>query len=773
MTIYFNLTFFKNSRGYQAFVKLFSAQFILVFILIFCVSCKEKSEKYISVSETEKSIFLSGKQIPDSSFLGDETCKTCHAGEFKEWEGSHHDMAMQEVSETSILGDFNNQTFKSQGVVSKFFKKDDDFYTNTEGPDGKNHDYKIEYAFGVTPLQQYIVKFPNGHYQCLRTAWDTKKNKWFDLYPDFKVVHSEWLHWSRGGLSWNTMCSDCHSTNVRKNYDQATHSFDTKYAIINVSCEACHGPGKQHVADVEELGDKYEPTGTLKMTVDTAPKELVDQCARCHMRREQFSEFYNFEGSMLDHYSPQLITERLYHPDGQILDEDYVYGSFVQSKMYHNNVTCTNCHNAHSLKLKFDGNNLCTQCHVQETYNTPSHHFHKDDTDGAKCINCHMTGKTYMGNDFRRDHSFRIPRPDLSLKYGTPNACTQCHEDKDDAWAWDNFKKQYGEPDYKHFSELLAPGITRQENGLVPLTALAKDTIYPDIARASAVIAMSNYASEGAIKNLLSFLNDESPLVRGASLDVLSEINTTDYVTAFLPLLKDEKRSVRVKAFFAVGGLNELQIPENYKTVYKKVKKEFNTYLDINADFTGGRIKRANYYLKKGDMQSAIACYENALDLDNINNIARTNLANLYYRNGNVDKAEEAFRTIIKQEPEYGQTYYSYALLLGELNRTEEAIKQMELAVKYMPENVRFYYNLSLLYDKVNKFEKAESTIIKGLKIDATNENLLYALAYVYSKNNQIAKAKNIAERLMNLYPSNSQYKTFYQQLSAAMQIEK
>ncbi len=741
---------------------------IVCTLTIFVTSCKEVKDEYVSVSTEEKSVFLSGKQIPDNHFLGDETCKTCHTEEFDKWQGSHHDMAMQEVNETSILGNFNNEIFKSQGVTSRFYKKADEFYVNTEGRDGKNHDYKIEYVFGITPLQQYIVKFPDGHYQCLRTAWDSVKNKWFDLYPDFKVVHSEWLHWSRGGLSWNTMCSDCHSTNVRKNYDEATHSYDTKYAIINVSCEACHGPGKQHVADVEKLGDTYKPSGSLKMTLDTAPKDLVDQCARCHMRREQFSDNYNFEGTMLDHYSPQLITERLYHPDGQILDEDYVYGSFVQSKMYHNDVTCTNCHNAHSLKLKFDGNNLCTQCHLPETYNTPSHHFHESGTDGAQCINCHMTGKIYMGNDFRRDHSFRIPRPDQSLKYGTPNACTQCHEDKDDQWAWDTFKKQHGEPDYTHFSDLLAPGITRKANALSPLTELVKDTIYPDIARASAVMAMSNYISEETVNNLLSFLNDESPLVRGASLDVLSEINTLDYAKAFLPLLKDEKRSVRVKAFFAVSELNEMQIPEDYKVVYNKVEKEFNTYLKINADFTGGRVRRANHYLKKGDVKSAITCYENALELDNLNNIARTNLANLYYRNGNMVKAEEAFKTIIRQEPNFGQTYYSYSLLLGELNRIDEAIVQMEKAILYAPDNIRFYYNLSLLYDKLSKFSQAEEIIVKGLKVEANNENLLYALAYIYSKNNQVEKAKNVTERLISLYPNNPQYKTFFQQLSTA-----
>ena len=339
--------FFLNYIVNMKFKKRITNILLLFLLVIFVFSCNEKPE-YVKVSEDD--VFVSTKEIPDSHFLGDNKCKECHKEQFKEWKGSHHDKAMQLADSTSVLGNFNDDKFTSQGVTSHFYKKEGGFYVNTEGPDGNNHDYKIVYTFGITPLQQYIVKFPDGRFQCLRTAWDSVKNKWFDLYPDFKVVHSEWLHWSRGGLNWNTMCSDCHSTNVRKNYDLKTNTFDTKYAIINVNCEACHGPGKQHVEDVKRLGNKYTPTGTMQMTLKTTPKELVDQCARCHMRREQFSEAFNFEGTMLDHYYPQLLEEPTYYPDGQILDEDYVYGSFVQSKMYKNNVACNNCHDSHSLK---------------------------------------------------------------------------------------------------------------------------------------------------------------------------------------------------------------------------------------------------------------------------------------------------------------------------------------------------------------------------------------------------------------------------------------
>jgi tetratricopeptide (TPR) repeat protein len=516
---------------------------------------------------------------------------------------------------------------------------------------------------------------------------------------------------------------------------------------------------------VKRLGERYVSTGTMYMTLNTAPKELVDQCARCHMRREQFSSNFNFEGTMMDHYFPQLIEEPIYQPDGQILDEDYVYGSFIQSKMYKNNVACNNCHNSHSLKLKFEGNLLCAQCHLPEKYNTPKHHFHKMETDASQCINCHMPGKFYMGNDFRRDHSFRVPRPDLSLKYNTPNACAGCHK-KDDTWAWESFKKLFGNVDSLHFSEKLTPGILGVHGADVGLSELIHDTKQPEIVRASAVRALSHYQETDLVNKYIALLNDESPLVRGTTLDVLSEINTTDYNSYFLPLLNDTKRSVRIKAFYALAGLSELQIPENYKINHEKVKKEFETYLKVNADFVGGQIKRANYYLKQGNLQKAIEGYEKVLKIDNINNNVRLSLANMYYRNRDYQKTEAAYKAVIEQEPEYGPVYYSVGLLYAELERTDEAIQYMLKANGLMPENIRVYYNLSLLYDKIEEASKAEKVLDKGLTMDSNNESLLYALGYHYYTKGEIEKSKNIFKRLVQLYPNNSQYRSFLQGLN-------
>jgi tetratricopeptide (TPR) repeat protein len=435
--------------------------------------------------------------------------------------------------------------------------------------------------------------------------------------------------------------------------------------------------------------------------------------------------------------------------------------------MYRNNIACNNCHNSHSLKLKFEGNALCAQCHLPETFNTPKHHFHKENTEGAMCINCHMPGKYYMGNDFRRDHSFRVPRPDLSVKYGTPNACTECHKDKSNEWAWEGFKKLFGAVDSLHFSDKLTPGIVGVPNADKGLKELIDDPKQPEIVRASAARALTKYYSPDLINKYILLLNDPSPLVRGTSADILSEINNPDYVNYFLPLLNDNKRSVRVKAFYGLASLTEAQIPEKYKASYQIVKKEFFDYLNINLDFLGGQVRRANYYIKQGELQKGIEGYEKALNIDNTNNQVRLDLANLYYRIQDYEKSEAAYKTVIAQEPKYGPVYYSLGLLYAELGRTQEAIAQMKEANVLMPENIRVYYNLSLLYDKNQEILKAEKTLVEGLKLDETNESLLYALAFHFSQTNQLEKARNILIKLVKLYPNNPDYVGFLQQLSS------
>ncbi|MGH6623608.1 MAG: cytochrome c3 family protein, partial [Burkholderiaceae bacterium] len=395
-----------------------------------------------------------------ASFVGSTACAACHSKETAAWQSSDHRLAMQHASADAVLGNFNDATFRHAGVESRFFKRDGRYFVRTDGPDGKLTDFEVKYTFGARPLQQYLIEFPDGRLQALSIAWDTRPaseggQRWFHLYGNEKIDHRDELHWTRGQQNWNFMCADCHSVDLRKGYDAATNRFASTWKDLTVGCEACHGPGSTHVAwaagkdaSVAHKGltvtlDQrrgvawpIDPaTGNARRSTDKKSDAEIEVCAQCHARRSQIAEGYHAGKAFLDHYRPALLTPPLYYADGQQRDEVFTWGSFLQSKMYAKGVTCSDCHEPHSLKLRAEGNAVCAQCHLSTKYDAPSHTHHAAGTAGSRCVDCHMPSTNYMVVDGRRDHGMRVPRPDLTLSTGSPNACNSCHRENDARWA--------------------------------------------------------------------------------------------------------------------------------------------------------------------------------------------------------------------------------------------------------------------------------------------------------------------------------------------------
>jgi len=390
-----------------------------------------------------------------------------------------------------VRGDFSGVAFEGDGMKARFFRDEGGkFLIETEGPDGKTATFEVAYTFGWNPLQQYLIRFPGGRMQAFSLAWDVPGKRWFFLYPGKRIPRSDWLHWTRNGQNWNGMCAECHSTNLRKGYRPAEARYETTFSEITVSCEACHGPASAHVAWARErkvrgevgpvTGDRGlvvrlreavparwvggSPDGIARRDRPRESQVEVETCARCHARRGVISEDYVHGRPILDTHRVALLEERLYYADGQILDEVYEYGSFLQSRMYQAGVTCTDCHDPHRVGLRGDPDATCAKCHEPSRFSRKSHHFHAEGTKGASCVECHMASRTYMVVDLRRDHSFRIPRPDLTAKIGTPNACNGCHTDRSAAWAATAVERWYG-PSRRsarpHYGEALHAGRRR------------------------------------------------------------------------------------------------------------------------------------------------------------------------------------------------------------------------------------------------------------------------------------------------------------------------
>ncbi len=731
---------------------------VLMFYVLIISSCKQPDNK----NEDSKTDVMK-----TALYVGGEQCQSCHAGEFNDWKKSDHNLAMQHANDSTVLGNFNNATYISDGVTNKFFKKEGKYFINTQGDDGKNHDYEVLFTFGYYPLQQYLISFPGGRMQSTRVSWNTREKKWFHQYAGQKVYHKDWLHWTGNSQNWNTMCASCHSTDLQKNYDAVTDTYKTTWKDINVNCESCHGPGSNHIdfinSEVYKGGERIKNSG-LDYAKDTISQLQLNTCAPCHARKADLSQAMIHLGEIMDDMIPQVISDEFYFSDGQIKEEDYEYGSFAQSKMFHNNVRCSSCHNPHSGKLKIEGNNLCLSCHTPK-YDTPEHHFHALNTEGAQCINCHMPAKTFMGIDNRRDHSFRVPRPDQSILYETPNTCNSCHKDKTQKWAADAIVKWYGPERKYHFSDDLAPGSLLNDKSESHLVKLLTDTSQPEIARATAVEYLGKIQTQRSADALILALNDLKPLVRYHALRSLENFNADVWKQSAYICLTDKVRAVRIAAADLYHRLPKDDIPLSAKSAYEPADSENKNYLYYQTDFSVGNVMVADYELQDGDYLNAIIHYVRGLKKDSLMNYARLNLAATYNSTGKNQEALKTLKEAATIDPANDRIFYNLGLLYNELGNVPLTLENFQKASRLNSQNPGLYYNYGLALQQQGKLKEAEQILLKGIGLSPQATNINYALAYLYMKQNLPDKARKHAEVLKRNDPQNPDYQVLYQSL--------
>lgn len=723
-------------------------------------------------------LFNEKKDISDAGpqFVGKEACIDCHKIEYDLWTGSDHDLAMDYANENTVKGNFDNQELERDGKVHKFYRKNGGYYVWTDGPDGNMAEFEVKYTFGYHPLQQYLVELDGGRLQTLALTWDTISGSWYHMadavYSGQEIDHNNWLHWTKGGQNWNGMCADCHSTNLRKAYNIKSDIYNTTWSEIDVSCEACHGPSSEHIKWAQ-LPDMARPGdvnfGLVVQTSNIDNRRYVDLCARCHSRRTALED-YTYDWSELpDHMIPQLIREPLYFADGQILEEVYVYGSFTQSKMYMRDVQCNDCHNVHSGRIIAQGNSLCNSCHQPEVYDTYEHHFHKysgvasipvtdefgkkvEVGEGALCINCHMTGRYYMGVDYRRDHSFRIPRPDLAAELGTPDACTKCHANRTHQWAGDQIRDWYGRGIKPHYGAILAQGHEGDPDALPKLTGLVESDLYPVIIRATALSLLGEYYGDTALPAIKNGLRNIEPLIRYTAIHH-HPLATVEDVSYIIPLLNDPVKAVRFEAAVKLSPVPRNLIPQKSLHALTSAQNEYKEAMEYNGDFPTGRHNLGNLYDYMGDQQKAEDNYLAAIRIDGLFHPAKVNLAMLYNRQGKNEKALQIFREVAEAEPELAEINYSLGLLLAEMGNYNESAIYLEKASRQMHGRSRIFYNLGLIYQALGNMTRAESSLAKALQLEPESFDCMYALADHYIKVSNLEKALQYAQKIMEKYP--------------------
>jgi tetratricopeptide (TPR) repeat protein len=715
-------------------------------------------------------------RAPPSTHVDNGLCIGCHEEQGRQWRLSHHARAMAAPDAANVRGDFNDTTFRHQGVTSRFFRRDGKYMVRTDGPDGKPADFEVAYTFGVAPLQQYLIALPGGRLQPLQIAWDSDRKRWFHLLPREKAPPGDVLHWTGRYQTANTMCISCHTTGFEKRYDAAGDSFASRWAQPNVSCQACHGPGERHVswarlrsegkpAAPELSGERYGLGVALK---SAGAKQQVEVCAACHSRRSELTGAALPGQPRLDHYLPALLTEGLYHADGQQLDEVFVDGSFRQSRMYAMGVGCTACHDAHTGKPRLAGNALCTQCHAPQpnaafpsaagAYDTSAHHHHAEGSPGASCASCHMPASTYMQIQPRPDHSLRVPRPDLSVRIGTPNACNGCHADKPAQWAADRVAAWYGpkrrqEP---HYGEAFAAARAGRPQAAEALAAIAGDTRQPGIVRATALNALRGDASTG-MATRIEATRDADAEVRAAAADSFDAAPPAQRLYALAPLLSDPIRAVRIAAARSLSSLPPAQIGATQRAAFDAALAEYIAAQNVSLDMPGARLNLAVVHQNSGRTDLAEANYVAALRIDPDFTPARANLAQLYSATARNADALRVLTEGLQRQPDIGELQYSLGLLLAEEQRLPEAADALARAAKLLPGRARVHYNLGLAQQRQGRRQAAQEALLAAQRLDPRDPAPPQALAILFAQGGQRAQALEWAERWAALAPDDPQ----------------
>ena len=717
---------------------------------------------------------------PSAHYVGSSTCETCHSSQAADWRKSQHQAAMAPASDSSVAGDFRNTHITQSGTTSTFFKRDGKFFVRTDGADGKLADFEIRYTFGVEPLQQYLIELSGGRLQALSIAWDTRSKqaggqRWFHLYPRERIGHDDELHWTHPSQNWNFMCADCHSTAVRKNYDAQTNQFKTSWAEISVGCEACHGPGSRHVtwaADTrrnsrsksdstmglaarfnERRGVTWSVSAASGNATRSTPRHTESEigvCAQCHSRRSEIAEGYEPGKPFLDYYRPALLSRPLYFADGQQRDEVYTWGSFQQSHMNSRGVTCSDCHNPHTGKVRAPGNAVCATCHLPTKYDTPAHHHHTPTSTGASCAACHMPSATYMVVDPRHDHSFRIPRPDLSAELGTPNACTSCHLDRDARWAATQVRRWFGhDPEgYQRFGRTFAAADSDRSDSQALLRALAVDETQPTIARATALSELSGAPSREALAMITAGLQNANAVVRLGALESSARLTSAQRLQLVAPLLSDSLRAVRIAAASTLASVPPSQLSMEQRAAFQRASGEFIETQRQNADRAEARVNLGTFLAELGDLAGGQAELQSAIRLDPRFIAAYVNLADVYRGAGRDTDGERLLRDGLTRVPQSAVLHYALGLVLTRLNRGDSALREFAGAASLEPGNARFSYVHAIALHSAGKVGAAIAKLEATLGAHPYDGDILSALAAFHKERGDSAQAKRYRDRL-------------------------
>jgi predicted CXXCH cytochrome family protein len=656
---------------------------------------------------------------------------------------------MEAATSQSVLGNFNNATFKYFGTTSRFYKRNGAYFVETANAQGRLEEFRISYTLGFYPLQQYLVEFPDGRIQALSISWDSRPKaeggqRWYHLYPDEQITATDPLHWTGAFQNWNARCASCHTTNLAKNYSREINRYATKWSEMRVGCEACHGAGAKHLAwargdrgiankglltNIRKLWEPVDGHAAIPANLNPTANRQLEICGGCHSRRTELQQ-RDIAASFASNYNLTPLREGLYNADGQILNEVYEVGSFLQSRMYRNGVSCSNCHDPHSNALRVRGNGLCLQCHAAPKYQSQAHFFHKADSSGAQCVSCHMPTKTYMGVDRRRDHSFHVPDPAASVRLGVPNACTQCHADRTTEWASDFLAARSGRNTIRYpYAAVLAAARNGEADSAPGLLSIVGDESQAAILRATALLESSRFPSQRQLRATLAALRSPDALLRTNAAGALDFVTPTQRFQYLQPLICDPAKSVRMAVARHVADMPTGQVRPAQRARFAKLLSEYEQSLLFNADMPESMSELGLFHATRGEMAAAEQALLQARKLAPAYLPAMLNLADVYRAQGHDDRAEAVLAEALAAHPNSGDAHYAMGLLYVRAGRKPEALPLLRRAALLSPADPQYVYAYAVALAETGRRDEAARVLDAALQRFPDNSQLRDARA--------------------------------------------
>lgn len=600
-------------------------------------------------------------------FVGASKCAECHTSVHRTWSGARHSKMLQPATAATVVGDFSQSTVTLRGLRFELERQGDGYAIRGPFPTSRNELHRINYTLGSRRVQHYLTTLPDGRIVVLPPTWDVERREWFHsldiVNPDEAAQNPVQV--------WNSNCFGCHVSAGEKGFDAARLRYDTRWTDFGTNCERCHGPGALHASRYAPGAARAAAAGTaIVVPTRLSPERSSMICAQCHSLRDVTVPGYTAGADYFDHFTPVLEY-------GQKSDKDPAYWADGRPRRFSNDAigfwqsrcflaggaTCTTCHTDphepdvnRNPQLLSTNEALCAGCHQTIAKDVTRHTRHTPGSTGSSCIACHMPRTVISLRSRMPDHTISVPAPENTVRHGIPNACSECHQDRDAAWAVATLASWYPNGRRQQLvarADAFSAARQRDPAALDRLIAIARDGGQPPLVRVNAVGYLRFFPGLRSDAALAEAARSDSPSIRAAAILGLGEPGffSARARQIFVQALADPRGIVRVSAALSLMNLQVTRLEGEPGRQLEAAKRDYLSRAALLSDDAAVQLDAGKFHLLNRDVDASIQTLETSLRLDTRLHASRYFLALGHLAQGRVGVARDLLRRIPPGDP--------------------------------------------------------------------------------------------------------------------------